>query len=373
MFKSGRDLHNQRDEIPGPEKVEPPLSNESEGDHCDSSKFPPLPSTELETIWLNMPSSSSRDESEDHPFGEIMPLPGEVPSPSRDGLKDHPRVGSRPLPSDKSDDHTSNGSLPKREIEPEEVIPPERLPTHTTWMVTKELCPQPNKRFYLVKKEGVSEQEFFMKETSLGGIDRYNREVEALAEFRLSPHIVKVVDSFTMRKEWEVFGYLVLEYATGGDLISVARSWELSRKRACIREMVQLVAVVHDRKFIHDDIKLTNFVIDGNGAVQLIDFESASRIGETQCSWGTPGYNSPEKLRRSPRGPASDIWSLGVAILSLYEQEPLTDDNLRSRRSTTLFSDRTPRDVRDLICRMLVVNAAQRPTAADILAHPALK
>jgi serine/threonine protein kinase len=228
--------------------------------------------------------------------------------------------------------------------------------------------------FYLLHIEGDSKTNFFMKE-----MPRENNDPEVCALKELWKqgdllHVIKVADDFTVEDEEGEFGYLVLEFAPGGDLESVVGGWDCRETRVVLGEMARAVAEVHLLGLIHGDIKLNNFVHGKGGTVKLIDFESASCVlSEDRRPWGTPGYNSPEKRRGEWYGRASDVWSLGVAMFRLYEGHGLSDDDFEIYNGPGLFTNRTPSDVQDLILGMLKPDPQDRLTAEEILGHAALK
>lgn len=87
------------------------------------------------------------------------------------------------------------------------------------------------------------------------------------------PHIVEFVDTFQNSD----FYFLVMEDCTSGDLLrkltSENRAMEESR---CVNEiaipLLSCLAALHERSYIHRDIKLDNIFLDAKGNVKLGDF-----------------------------------------------------------------------------------------------------
>ena len=63
-----------------------------------------------------------------------------------------------------------------------------------------------------------------------------------------------------------------------------------------------------------------------NAAVKLADFGLAIEVNGNQQAWfgfaGTPGYLSPEVLRKEPYGKPVDMWACGVILYILLVGYP---------------------------------------------------
>jgi len=107
-------------------------------------------------------------------------------------------------------------------------------------------------------------------------------------------------------------------------LIDVVGSVPLSEARAR-RYFIQLASAVkyiHDKGFVHSDIKLENVLYDDrDDACYLIDFGLAfpyKRDRYVTNSCGSYDYAAPEVWGGLPRiGPEADIWSLGVCLYAM--------------------------------------------------------
>ncbi len=99
-------------------------------------------------------------------------------------------------------------------------------------------------------------------------------------------------------------------------------------------ELVQIMAqtldaleYVHQNKLVHRDVKPSNFMIDKNGTVKLLDFGIAKNMDEnskdhtatgTHQQMGTLLYMSPEQVKSTKDvTKTSDIYSLGVVLWQL--------------------------------------------------------
>jgi tRNA A-37 threonylcarbamoyl transferase component Bud32 len=99
-------------------------------------------------------------------------------------------------------------------------------------------------------------------------------------------------------------------------------------------ELLAGLRVIHDRGLVHCDVKSGNVML-GPGAAKLIDFgiaRSPHAALEGDTSIGSLQYMSPEQLHGEALSPASDLFSLGVALY-----EALT--------GRVPYSGRTPEEV----------------------------
>jgi 5'-AMP-activated protein kinase catalytic alpha subunit len=95
--------------------------------------------------------------------------------------------------------------------------------------------------------------------------------------------------------------FLVMEYASGGDLLSfMKRRRSLPEKEAkeIFRQVVNSVGHCHCRSVLHRDVKLDNILLDEAGKIKLCDFGISRIVSDhraimrEQC--GTPAYIAPE-------------------------------------------------------------------------------
>uniref|UniRef100_A0ACB8EIE0 Calcium/calmodulin-dependent protein kinase type II subunit alpha n=1 Tax=Sphaerodactylus townsendi TaxID=933632 RepID=A0ACB8EIE0_9SAUR len=119
-------------------------------------------------------------------------------------------------------------------------------------------------------------------------------------------------------------------------------------------------------------------------AVKLADFGLAIEVEGEQQAWfgfaGTPGYLSPEVLRKDPYGKAVDLWACGVILYILLVGYPPFWDEDQHRLYQQIKAgaydfpspewDTVTPEAKDLINKMLTINPSKRITAAEALKHP---
>ncbi|XP_041939697.1 calcium/calmodulin-dependent protein kinase (CaM kinase) II gamma 1 isoform X11 [Alosa sapidissima] len=119
-------------------------------------------------------------------------------------------------------------------------------------------------------------------------------------------------------------------------------------------------------------------------AVKLADFGLAIEVQGDQQAWfgfaGTPGYLSPEVLRKDPYGKPVDIWACGVILyILLVGYPPFWDEDqhkLYQQIKAGAYDFPSPEwdtvtpEAKNLINQMLTINPAKRITAEQALTHP---
>ncbi|PAA66834.1 hypothetical protein BOX15_Mlig004461g1 [Macrostomum lignano] len=200
------------------------------------------------------------------------------------------------------------------------------------------------------------------------------------------PNIVRLHDSI----QDEGFHYLVFDLVTGGELFEdiVAREFYSEADASnCMQQILESVNYCHQHNIVHRDLKPENLLLASKAkgaAVKLADFGLAIEVQGEQAAWygfaGTPGYLSPEVLRKDPYGKAVDVWACGVILyILLVGYPPFWDEEqakLYAQIKAGAFDYPSPEwdtvtaEAKNLINQMLNTNPAKRITAAEALKHP---
>lgn len=151
---------------------------------------------------------------------------------------------------------------------------------------------------------------------------RLQREAEALQA--LAPH--PGFPAFYELIEEEHEPLLIIEDMEGETLETYmvrqrARGLRTSLEQILIwgKELAALLAVVHDKGWIHKDLKTINVMIAPDNHLRLFDFGLARKIGvEDQApGGGTFGYMSPQQESGEPATVQDDIYALGALLYFL--------------------------------------------------------
>ncbi|KAK7164228.1 hypothetical protein R3I94_002830 [Phoxinus phoxinus] len=205
---------------------------------------------------------------------------------------------------------------------------------------------------------------------------------------RLLKHsnIVRLHDSISE----EGFHYLLFDLVTGGELFEdiVAREYYSEADAShCIHQILDSVHHIHQHDIVHRDLKPENLLLASkckNAAVKLADFGLAIEVQGDQQAWfgfaGTPGYLSPEVLRKEAYGKPVDIWACGVILyILLVGYPPFWDEDqhkLYQQIKAGAYDFPSPEwdtvtpEAKNLINQMLTINPGKRITAQEALKHP---
>ncbi|XP_023272915.1 calcium/calmodulin-dependent protein kinase type II subunit beta isoform X3 [Seriola lalandi dorsalis] len=200
------------------------------------------------------------------------------------------------------------------------------------------------------------------------------------------PNIVRLHDSISE----EGFHYLLFDLVTGGELFEdiVAREYYSEADAShCIHQILESVHHIHQHDIVHRDLKPENLLLASkckNAAVKLADFGLAIEVQGDQQAWfgfaGTPGYLSPEVLRKEAYGKPVDIWACGVILyILLVGYPPFWDEDqhkLYQQIKAGAYDFPSPEwdtvtpEAKNLINQMLTINPAKRINAQEALKHP---
>ncbi|XP_069800138.1 calcium/calmodulin-dependent protein kinase type II subunit beta isoform X9 [Dendropsophus ebraccatus] len=200
------------------------------------------------------------------------------------------------------------------------------------------------------------------------------------------PNIVRLHDSISE----EGFHYLIFDLVTGGELFEdiVAREYYSEADAShCLHQILESVCFTHSCDIVHRDLKPENLLLASKckgAAVKLADFGLAIEVQGEQQAWfgfaGTPGYLSPEVLRKEAYGKPVDIWACGVILyILLVGYPPFWDEDqhkLYQQIKAGAYDFPSPEwdtvtpEAKNLINQMLTINPAKRITAHEALKHP---
>ena len=249
--------------------------------------------------------------------------------------------------------------------------------------------------------------------------DRKKAELEAILHWRCSggDHMVRIVDVYRneIKQPGEVVAkkriLLVLELMTGGELFTfISKRHHFTEKEASryIMQIARAIQFCHRLNIAHRDIKPENLLLaketddPSEVDIKLADFGFAKiDNGDLKTPQFTPYYVAPQVLEaqkrqrdgrvdskaRSPYfyDKSCDIWSLGVIVYIMlcgyppfYSEVPHQALSNRMKQKIMQadfdFPDNDWKDVsvdaKDLIKKMLCVEASERLAIDEVMGHP---
>jgi serine/threonine protein kinase len=147
------------------------------------------------------------------------------------------------------------------------------------------------------------------------------------------------------------------------------------------------LSFLHNHNQIHRDLKPGNFLISHRGEVKVADLgilkqlppKAPGVLQKTKTFVGTATYMSPERIDGKEYGFPSDVWALGLSLMTIaLGKIPFDTEggywtilkNIRDAPSPTLPADKFSTEFRDFINLCMKKNPDDRATCKELLNHP---
>ncbi|KAI5922094.1 kinase-like domain-containing protein [Camillea tinctor] len=104
-----------------------------------------------------------------------------------------------------------------------------------------------------------------------------------------------------------------------------------------LRDISSALHYVHQKKKVHNDIKPANILYSKDRGAVLCDFGLSTRTVDPATNGGTPYYVPPEFIGKKLRGPASDVWALGITMLYVLRKIAFPDARGRQGHPKQLY------------------------------------
>ena len=143
-------------------------------------------------------------------------------------------------------------------------------------------------------------------------IERFKREIQALARLVDVPHVVKFYDKGKLK---DGTLYMVMEYVDGWPLdrlidSNVPDSETLQKRMAIFQQILEAVQSAHRCGVVHRDLKPGNIMVDREGQVKLMDFGFAVLDKNHDITKKPEGDEPGDALGTPPYCPPSQIVNL---------------------------------------------------------------
>lgn len=160
------------------------------------------------------------------------------------------------------------------------------------------------------------------------GLQRFMDEARTLARFK-NQNIVRV----SRYLEKHGTAYIIMDYEEGVPLsryLMHCKKLSEHEIRNVFRPILQGLKLVHEKEYLHRDIKPPNIYLRKKGSPVLLDFGAARQAlnahNRTVTNMGTHGYAPIEQFTtQEQQGPWSDLYGVGATIYHcIAGQSPLT-------------------------------------------------
>lgn len=152
---------------------------------------------------------------------------------------------------------------------------------------------------------------------------------------------------------------------------------------SAFEQTADALAYMHERGYVHADMKPNNIVITADGEVKIIDLGQSCKVGTVkERIQGTPDYIAPEQVHCRPITPKTDIYNLGATMYYLLTRTKVPTalaggDSLVSRRDDNLIEKPKPAGqlnarihpkLSELIMQCVEIDAEKRPDSMRFVA-----
>lgn len=181
------------------------------------------------------------------------------------------------------------------------------------------------------------------------GLERFLEEAKTLASFH-HPNLNQVLRFF----EANGTAYMVLEYIEGEtltDILKKKKTLPEAELENMLTKLLSGLAVVHDKKYTHRDIKPGNIMIKPDGTPVLLDFGAARQAlgnkSEYITTILTPGYAPIEQYdtKGADIGPWTDLYSLGMVAYCCISGKKTNELPESPSRASMIRKGKTEQDL----------------------------
>jgi serine/threonine protein kinase len=216
--------------------------------------------------------------------------------------------------------------------------------------------------------------------------DRFETEARAASALN-HPNIVTICES----GESPAGLFIAMEWMDGQTFREVIDTGTVNRLQAIDwgGQAAGAVAAAHAAGILHRDIKPENIMLGKNGVLKILDFGLARLEGPVRLDVDSSGasgtisgtlsgtllYMPPEILRGELASSASDVYSLGAFLYELWAgRHPFAAETplevfeaieCRVVRAPSVVCADVPREIDELILRMLDREPSRRPSASE--------
>ncbi|HYF14582.1 MAG TPA: serine/threonine-protein kinase [Phycisphaerales bacterium] len=177
--------------------------------------------------------------------------------------------------------------------------------------------------------------------------------------------------------------FLVMEF-TDGVSMEKKRPKTYAEALEIFLEVARAMRHMHERGWVHADMKPNNVMIAPGPIVKIIDLGQSCKVGTVKTRiQGTPDYIAPEQVMRKPITPLTDVYNLGATMYWVLTGKnvptPLNSSNenslidkvdpslLPKPQAPCEIDPRCPQKLNDLILQSVAIDPEDRPDAMSVV------
>ena len=150
------------------------------------------------------------------------------------------------------------------------------------------------------------------------GMERFLKEARKMAKLDSVPAIVRVRDAFAENQT----AYIVMDFVEGDTLKKYLMGHGVLKYEECmtlLSPILDSLAVIHDRGFIHRDISPDNIMLQPDGTARLLDMGAAVDVeandGHASMAVVKKNFSAPEQYMESESlGSWTDVYAMAATI-----------------------------------------------------------
>ncbi|MCF7954225.1 MAG: serine/threonine protein kinase [Phycisphaerae bacterium] len=196
------------------------------------------------------------------------------------------------------------------------------------------------------------------------------------------PYIRKCYKIIKKRKRLKVNEVLLSMELFEGRSLEESNSFSLVDILLIFRMIATALNGMHQRGYVHCDIKPNNILISDEGSIKIIDLGQSCKIGAIKSRiQGTPDYIAPEQVHKQHLSHRTDIFNFGATMYwaltgknvpTLIPQKTdigMPVNKVKEFRTPRQVYKQIPKKVSDIVMRCVEEKPAKRPeNMAEIIA-----
>ncbi len=146
-------------------------------------------------------------------------------------------------------------------------------------------------------------------------VSRLYSEAETVARLN-HPHIARLLGFIRENDKL----YLVMEFVEGETLRSILKErgrLDPTLALAIFHQIIAAVRFAHELGVVHGDLNSSNIKVSNFAQIKVLDFAVAPILGDLDFAnhpASSAPYMAPERIKKGPVDPRSDVYSLGVLL-----------------------------------------------------------